>query len=111
MSSLMCTKQLNNYLETMIKDVRKIREKGYKAVYLVFAVNDFFADIVTWNKLKDEKIDVYTPLEEDWNTFCTNLEGFNYHEPLCYERFNPGMRLEEECIVQSQEQLLRRLLE
>lgn len=115
MSSLLCTRELNNYLNVMIRDVRAIRQRGYEAVYLVFAVNDFFSDIVTWNTLQDlltnPKIDVYTPLSETWDEFCTHLEGFNYHEPLCYERFDPGTRLDEQCVVQSQDQLLRQLLE
>ncbi|AZI75811.1 hypothetical protein SBFV2_gp44 [Sulfolobales Beppu filamentous virus 2] len=111
MSPLLCTRELNKYLESMIRDVKAIREKGYKAVYLIFAVNDFLADIMTWNKFRDEKVDFYTPLKESWDTFCENLEGFDYHEPLCYERFDPGTRLDEECIVQSQDQLLRDLLQ
>ena len=99
------------YLESMIRDTKAIRRRGYKAVYLVFAVNDFFAKIETLNLFKDEKVDFYTPLKETWDEFCAHLEGFNYHEPLCYQKFDPGVRLDEQCVVQSQEQLLRDLLE
>ncbi|AZI75738.1 hypothetical protein SBFV1_gp37 [Sulfolobales Beppu filamentous phage 1] len=103
-SYTLCTYQLKRYLNAMVKDIKAIKKKGYTVVGLVYDFVDFYSIIAIANKENGFTLQQLNELETLWGMFCARLEGYNYTEPLCYEKFNVGTQLntccfgDEECL-------------
>ena len=111
MSSLLCTRELNNYLGAMIRDTKAIKQRGYKTPWLILLTNEMLTEIYLINEEGLTVSILFNEMRQTWEEFCSHLKGYDYNEPLCNEPFNPGTRLDGQCVVQSQDQLLRELLE
>lgn len=106
---LLCTRELNQYLMSILNAIKKIKQKGYNAPYLKLEAVDFITVVLIIAEERGYTIGQLQELEKKWDDICSYLEGYNYLEPLCYKTFDLGRRFVEPCIIQSAEQFLKEL--